>query len=549
MSTVLIKLEDADLKAGLQHHVQTGYKLRCDVDLQDFPALCAADRDINGVVIESCLVTTDDIQALRAAVGDDLFPIFLLESPGAKEDPEKWVDAGAFDLVQMGTPPILVSRRIGTAIRLYASKRRLQGVTVDPLTGLFNINAFYQKAAEMIYSQPEADYMLIVSDIENFKLINERYGESRGDELLRYVGGWLSFIKDENSLYARYGGDRFVSLLRYPKDGPEPDPEQIDRSVQLMYDDAPVEHFEVKFGIYDKLDKTLPVSIMCDRALMALKTIKHHYGKTLAYYSAQLQLRFNREQRILDSMEQAIDEGQFMVYYQPKHDLKSGQVIGAEALVRWEHPNYGFLPPNEFIPLFESSGFISRLDTFVWNRVCADMKQLLDEGRPVVPVSVNVSRRDFLRTGFLQTLQEPVGRLGLDPQLFHLEVTESIFMEDAQLLSPILREVRSLGYRIELDDFGSGFSSLGILSKLPFDVIKLDIALIRNMEAQPAIVDSVTHLMHTLGYSVTAEGVETETHLALLRRMGCDTVQGYYYSRPLTLSGFCDYLQQCAENG
>ena len=414
----------------------------------------------------------------------------------------------------------------------------------DELTGLYNRRAFYRHAQEMIQQDPEADYCVILSDIENFKMINNRYGEKKGDELLRYIGTCLGAMNGEHVLFARFGGDQFVGLMRQIAPIGDDAETPIVESMQMLYQYAPVERFTVKFGIYDDVDHTLPISAMCDRAMMAVRSIKHQYGRTIAKYDQNMQTQYLREQAFLEYMEEALKKDQFQVYYQPKHSAQTGELIGAEALIRWIHPVFGFLAPDEFLPLFERNGFISRLDLYVLEKVCEAQNDWLARGLPVVPISVNAFRKDFYHGNCVQLLKKTLKKSALDPKLLHMEVTESLYIEDAEKLRPIIEEIRDLGIKVELDDFGSGYSSLAILNTLPLDIIKMDIGFVRQFEQQRLVIEAMIELMHRLGYQIVAEGVETAKQLEALREMGCDAVQGYYYSIPLPHDEFEEYVKR-----
>ena len=544
MDKVIVKTNNPMIRELQNQTMKVGYEAIYDCEIPEIPTICASHKDVHGLLVDRELITPEEVRQLRETLQNELFPIILFA--GDMTDPEAgaWIGAGVSEILQLPMPAPLIGKRIGNVIRMYC----MSGQSRDRLTGLYNRHAFYHFAREMILADPEAEYTIIISDIEHFKLINERFGEETGDQLLKYVGDSLSAMNGEDVLFARYGGDEFVGIMKRNTSEVEQSEAPLANGMEFMYANAPVEHFEAKFGIYDNVDKSLPISIMCDRAMVALKTIKSQYGRMLAKYTPQMQQKFLREQQIVDSMEEAIRQEQFQVYYQPKHSAVTSEVIGVEALVRWEHPSFGFMSPGEFIPLFERNGFISKLDLYVWNQVCKDVKRWQQMGLPVVPVSVNASRRDIIQEKFVEAIAEPLKKYEVDPAFFHMEITESIFMEDAEILAPTIKDLQEHGIRIELDDFGSGFSSLGILSKLPLDIIKLDISLIRNLEAQPQIVESIIQLMHTLGYGVIAEGVETDYQLELLQQMGCDGVQGYFYSKPLTFNGLKKYMEQFADS-
>ena len=275
---------------------------------------------------------------------------------------------------------------------------------------------------------------------------------------------------------------------------------------------------------------------MCDRALLAVDSIKGQYNRYFAVYDDALRGKLLREQAITEAMETALDEGQFVVYLQPKYNLHDDRLAGAEALVRWNHPAWGFLSPGEFIPLFEKNGFITQLDQYVWEQVCALMKTWNEKGYPALPVSVNVSRSDIYQSDLAQTLLKIVHKYGLEPKQLHLELTESAYTENPNQIVGTVDHLRKLGFIIEMDDFGSGYSSLNMLNRMKLNVLKLDMKFIQSETAKPmeqGILRFVVGLGHWLNLSVVAEGVETREQLERLREVGCDYAQGYFFSKPM----------------
>ena len=239
-------------------------------------------------------------------------------------------------------------------------------------------------------------------------------------------------------------------------------------------------NLSLKWGIYRVTDRSVEVEQMCDRVLLAVDSIKGQYHKYFAVYNDILRDKLLREQAMADEMETALLEGQFDVYYQPKFSLTDGGLTGAEALVRWIHPEKGFISPGEFIPLFERNGFITRLDQFVWERTCLCLKQWKEKGYGGLPVSVNVSRADFYQTDLCDILMRLIRKYSLHPSDLHLEITESAYMENPVQILSIIHDLRNLGFILEMDDFGSGYSSLNMLNQMELDVIKLDMKFVRS---------------------------------------------------------------------
>lgn len=449
---------------------------------------------------------------------------------------------GAVDVVTKPLNPLVVRSRINAVIRLHESTRTLTALEYDDLTGLYTRQAFYHYAHLMLERNPDTRYDLVVSDIDDFRMVNDQYGEATGDAVLRHISLFFRRYLPPDTLAGRLGGDQFVCIT--PHDDRYCTEESLTALLSMLSKDGPVPHLESKFGIYDNVDHQLPVSVLVDRAMLALKTIKHRYGVLCARYDEALEKKRERQKHIESIMKQALDEGQFQVYFQPKHDARTGALVGAEALVRWMHPEYGFMSPGEFVPLFERNGFITEIDAFVWRRTCRSLRKWLDAGLPVVPVSVNISRMDLVLPDFLSRLCEPVSQYSIPEKYLHIEVTESLFADRMEELVSTLSRCHELGFLVELDDFGTGYSSLNILGELPLDMVKLDMSFVRSMEDphRARIVNGMVRLTHSLGLRAIAEGVETEEQLNALRNIGIDAIQGYYYAKPMRETDFETYL-------
>ena len=279
---------------------------------------------------------------------------------------------------------------------------------------------------------------------------------------------------------------------------------------------------------------------------MAIGKIKGVYGKNFAVYEESLQQQLLNDQKILENMERALLEDQFKVFYQPKHESVTGRIAGAEALVRWNHPVYGFMAPSQFIPLFEKSGFISKLDSFIIKKVCNDIKRWQENGIPVVPISINVSRRDYFENGWLFEQLKTIDDNNIDHALLHMEVTESLYAENTEFIINQVKRAQDFGFLIEMDDFGAGYSSLGMLSTFPLNIIKLDISFVQNLETNQIVIENIIKMAHSMGLITVAEGVENEEQFKILQSFGCDMIQGFYFSRPLSIDEYEKYLRKNA---
>ena len=316
-----------------------------------------------------------------------------------------------------------------------------------------------------------------------------------------------------------------------------------------MNEEADIRNITMKWGVYTIIDRTISVEQMCDRALLAASSIKGQYGKYFAEYDDMLRNMMLKKQAVTDCMESALEQQQFQVYFQPKYRISDEKLAGAEALVRWKHPEWGLQSPAEFIPLFEQNGFITKLDQFVWDKACSSMKEWDLEGLPRISVSVNVSRADIYNADLSEILRETVEKYQLPASRLHLEITESAYTENPKQIIDTVSRLRDMGFIIEMDDFGSGYSSLNMLNEMPIDILKLDMKFIRSETAKPnsqGILRFIIDLARWMHLDVVAEGVETGEQLERLRQIGCDYVQGYYFAKPMPCEEFKALLRECS---
>lgn len=441
------------------------------------------------------------------------------------------------DMIRKPYHPELVLRRVENIINLQECSSMVSQLQYDQLTGLFTKEYFYKQANDILAAGTGKEYDIVCSDIENFKLVNDIFGIVSGDSLLRKVGMACKEWVTDTGICCHLNADQFACLLERRMYSHELFAD-ICRRISNLFS---LKNIAMKWGVYAIEDRTLPVEAMCDRALLATRSIKGQYGKYYAVYDDALRSRLLEEQSITDSMESALATGQFEIWLQPQYRIIDNALAGAEALVRWNHPDQGILPPSAFIPLFEKNGFISRLDQFVWDRACALLKRWDDLGYPSLPVSVNVSRADIYNIDLPCILTTIVKKYGLKVSRLPLEITESAYTEDPEQIIEMAEYLKRLGFSIEMDDFGSGYSSLNMLNQLSLDVLKLDMHFIRNETSKPdnqGILSFVMEIARSLGLSVVAEGVETKEQLEHLRKIGCDYAQGYYLAKPMTCRDF-----------
>jgi len=414
---------------------------------------------------------------------------------------------------------------------------------IDDLTGLLTRQAFFREAEAMLLANPDQQFDISISDIIDFKKINETYGVLVADNILKWEGRYLSAIQSDEVVMGRYGGDQMVMFGTHEFISSCMNDESRIRFWESKNSNN-LPEIEIKFGIYEDVRHDRSIIASCDKAHMALNTIKHHYGKDIAYYGSDIKEKLEKQRRIENSMHKSLKNGDFKVYYQPKHDAKTGKLAGAEALIRWIHPEYGFMNPGDFIPLFEQNGFIVENDRFVWRRTCENLKRWIDKGIPTVPISVNASKLTMSNEDVISNMKEAVLANGLSADQLHVEITETLMSENIEDLVEKLNEIRTIGFKVELDDFGSGYSSINVLSTLPIDILKLDMSFLQQFgdEKRYTVLESCIDLAKKLGYKTVSEGVELSEQKEKLGKLGVDMIQGYLYSKPLPEDEFEKYL-------
>lgn len=407
----------------------------------------------------------------------------------------------------------------------------------DRLTGLYSKDFFYQKVRERLAERSERKHFIICANIENFKLYNDAFGRGEGDLLLQKFADNMRSQNGKDGICGRYGADRFMCL----REQETSDCPSIMDGVCFSSFAKKMKNVSLKFGVYEITDYSVPVDRMFDRALLAAESIKGQYNKTFAVYDDNLRAKLVHEKAITDDMEAALSEEQFVIYLQPKYSLVNECMVGAEALVRWIHPEWGVMSPGEFIPLFEKKAFISRLDKYVWEKVCVLLSGWKSKGYPLIPISVNVSRVDMYQSHLEEYLLELTKKYEIEPSYLHLEITESAYAETPNQIFSTIEKLHKLGFIIEMDDFGSGYSSLNMLSQMTLDILKLDMKFIQNEMSKPvnrSIMNDIIAMAHKMHLSVVAEGVETGEQMKRLQSMGCDYVQGYYFAKPMPVEEF-----------
>ena len=458
---------------------------------------------------------------------------------------------GAIDFIPKPYPqPKVVLARILRTIELSEDRDIIRWTERDQLTGLYNREYFYRYAAQYDLYHKDTPTDAIVLDINHFHMINERYGRAYGDEVLKQIGEKvLDSVREAGGIVCRREGDTFLVYCPHRADYAEI---LGHASINLRSEGKNENRVRLRLGVYSNADKTIDIERRFDRAKQAADTVRNSYTKAIGIYDDSLRKAEIFAEQLIESFETAIAEKQFSVFYQPKFDIRPSEPVlsSAEALVRWKHPELGMVSPGVFIPLFEKNGLIQQLDTYVWEEAAAQMKDWKERLGITVPVSVNVSRIDMYDPYFVERVHGIVEKNGLKPAELLLEVTESAYTEDSKQIIETVNRLRELGFRIEMDDFGTGYSSLNMISTLPIDALKLDMQFIRNAfkeRKDTRLLEVVIQLAESLGVPTIAEGVETAEQMLTLKSMGCDIVQGYYFSKPLPADEFETFVTEKKE--
>lgn len=414
---------------------------------------------------------------------------------------------------------------------------------LDTLTGAFRRASFYVHVNEMLREREE-HFAIVTWDINRFKIINELYGLEVGDRVLIVLAEAIRDYVGENGVFGRLASDNFAACIPVECLRPE---EMMEKLQERMQIDGVELRMDLYCGIYLVEDTKVPVGLMCDRANLALGTVKQSYLKRYAYYDDEMKERLLEEQQMINEMQTALEERQFCFYLQPIGSVAGGAAVAAEALVRWNHPVKGLVSPAAFIPLAEKNGFITKIDWYVWEEVCRYIRDKKQAGEPFLPVSVNMSRMDFYVPDICDRICALTKTYGVDTGELRFEITENAYMEDPGRMVEIAGQLRERGFQVSMDDFGSEYSSLNMLKDIQVDFLKIDMRFLDGFDKSGRaanVIASVVRMAKWLDTAVVAEGVETREQLRFLRSIGCDLVQGYYYSRPLTTERWEQFLKE-----
>ncbi len=468
----------------------------------------------------------------------------IIETENTQESFEmNALKAGATDFVVKPYKPEIIKARLKNIINTRNVLNQISNLSLDDLTGLMSLNQFYYEGSRWINENPDMSFDVVALDIVHFSTINDSKGIEGANRILKSIAARIKALQEKMMFFAtRVYADRFIMLIQRQEGYPKRLIEEAD-AITAEYSDSMNVH--IRYGIYEITEQDVKLPNVCGRAFSATNLIKDYYGNRYAYYDEKLHNQILFEEKINDDMEPGLRGGQFQIYFQPKFDIFTNAIAGAEALVRWMHPIEGTISPAVFIPVFEKNGFIVKLDQYVWDKAASEVAKWISEGNKVVPVSVNISRVDIETIDVIDVICSITDKYKLPPELLHLEITESAYMYDTDKIISVVTELKNRGFIIEMDDFGSGYSSLNMLAKLPINIIKLDMKFIQAIENSTnakTIIEYTIGLAKWMNLPVIAEGVETEEQLRLLKNLECNYVQGYIFAKPMPENKFKELL-------
>ena len=547
--TVLIVEDEAINRELLGFILRDSYEVLFAVDgVEALEVLQRYTGRVSLILLDIQMPRMNGIELLKRLAADEVLsriPVIVLTTD--KDAELETLSLGAVDFITKPYDmPEIILARVKRIIEFVEDRQIIQDVELDPLTSLYTRSFFHEYSRRLIEGNGDARWDVIAVDVEHFRLVNEVYGKPFGDRVLNALAdGIREAIDGSMGIGCRGDADLFFLLTAHTGDY-EGVYGLLTRCLQRV---GRLSNIRLRMGVCPDAQAERSLEWCCDAAKSACDSIRGNYARGVAMYDDALHERELYNERLISDMDAAIAQGQFVVHYQPKYDIRGDvpRLYSAEALVRWVHPELGFISPGAFIPLFEENGLIARLDDYIWRRVAAQIRDWRERFGVRLPVSVNLSRMDFFNAGLVERLKGIVAENGIAPQDLVLEVTESAYSENMDRILQTVTELRKAGFKIEMDDFGSGYSSLNMLCVMPIDALKIDMKFVRNIMAAGTgyrMLELVVEMARALNVPAIVEGVEEEAQYRLMKRVGCDVIQGYYFSRPVDAEHFEAFLKK-----
>ena len=541
---LVLVVDDQEInRDALEVILGDGYEIICAENGQEaLDIMRGRGGELSVVLLDLMMPVMSGYDVLKAVREDEelkQIPVIVLTADKSAE--LEALQLGAADFI---TKPFdmheVIQARVGRIIELSEGRQLISAAEHDPLTGLYSRSFFIEYVNRLFRYHPDRHMDALALNVEQFHSVNALHGRAFGDEVLRTIGREIqAFLGETEGIAARIEADRFGVFCVH-----QPDYNAVLKRIQKKVDAmSPNVNIHLRLGVGPWNEGVEDPVLLVDRARVASRLARDNYQHPVIVYDEEMRKKEMLNHRLLNDVRTALDEKQFKVYYQPKYDIQSDppRLRSAEALVRWQHPELGMVSPGAFIPLFEGNGLISIVDDYVWHETARQVALWKEKYQRAVPVSVNLSRADLSDLALTERLIHIIWANRLSYEDIKLEVTESAYTDNARRLLELIRNLRALGFEVEMDDFGSGYSSLNMLSAMPIDVLKMDMTFVRNIEQSETdmrMVKLILDIARYLKLKVVAEGVETEGQMKLLREAGCDLVQGYYFSRPVPAEEF-----------
>ncbi len=543
-STILIVDDDEMAKASLREELEKDY-----IVLDAYNGIQALkilnDHEVAAIVLDLIMPEMDGIGFLEEFSKKQEYkkiPVIVATSNDDEVMEQKCLELGVWDFVMKPYKPVLLEFRIKNVI----DKSRMIMAERDSVTKLYTKMKFYQSTRQMLLEQQGESFAFLRIDIDRFKMINNFYGVQEGDKVLIAIAKELRRISGtfEHFRYGRLDNDVFACCVPYKEENIELLVKALQIKLKQLNKDY---NIKISCGVYVIDDYNMDISEMYDRAFMAAKNCKGQFIENIAYYDDSMIENMRQEQFIINDVNKALEEEQFVVFLQPKINLQTDKPYGAEALVRWKHPEKGMIAPSDFIPVYERNGIIGKLDQYMWRQVCKLLRRWIDEGLEPDPISVNVSRVNLYNPHLVEILKNLITEYQISASLLNLELTESAFMEDQDLIMSTMSKLHKLGFKIMMDDFGSGFSSLNILKDMELDYLKIDMKFLDSQGFNgrgEKVLTSVIRMAKWLQLPAIVEGVETLEQVDFLKCIGCEYAQGFYFAKPMPVFEYEKYIRR-----
>ena len=538
--TILIVDDEAINRELLGNIIQSEYKVIYASDGKEaLEKIHSEGNTISLVLLDLLMPVMNGNEVLKTMNDEGIIneiPVIVLTSEKSSEIESLKLGAADFLTKPYDLPEVILAR-VRHSIQLFEHSKIIHATEFDKLTLLYSPEFFFEYASQFDQRFPDKVMDAVVVNFTRFHLLNELKGRSFGDEILNAMAdGIRKALLKTGGIAGRNEADFFY--LYVPHD--ENHNILLDKIKESLSPLLKPSEIRLRLGVYSDSEHKFAMTQRFDHAVQACNSLRNKTSgdSDICIYDDKMAEKEVFDAHLLQDFEAAIEQKQFQVNYQPKFNIKGDKPVlcSAEALVRWIHPELGFVRPDLFIPLFEENGLVTKLDRYVWEESAKQIRRWKDELGVTIPVSVNVSRVDIAAPDMTDFITKIVKENGLSASEYMLEITESAYTSDSKHIVEVIENLRSLGHKVEMDDFGSGYSSLNMLTSMPIDVLKMDKAFIRNIQPgnkEMKLVELVLDIAKNLGVPVVAEGVETEEELNMLKAAGCDIIQGYYFSKPI----------------